>query len=238
MSVSTIARSGGTSAAPRRTVSPVSNATGPAKENVTPRSRNRRVHRGPARPAVEHGLRADTALLDQPVDLGECVPAMDDDRLDQGEGEVDLLAERPDLRLPRSQIAIEVEAGLPHRIHVTNHPRDRVPLLRPELCIMRMEPCAGEGGLSHLVRQLPRRCRALRHRPPVSPPSPPPWPAPESGRVAPVELKVTVSVDPSHRFDGTRHRLPGPVGRLDHRLRSDPTWKLASPARSTIWDAS
>jgi hypothetical protein len=47
VSVSTNARSGGTSAAPSLTVSPVSKATGPAYENITPRSRYRRVHLGP-----------------------------------------------------------------------------------------------------------------------------------------------------------------------------------------------
>ena len=47
VSVSTKALSCGTRAAPRRTVSPVSNAIGPANENMTPSSRKRRVHRRP-----------------------------------------------------------------------------------------------------------------------------------------------------------------------------------------------
>ncbi len=47
VSVSTITTWGSMTAAPLRTVSPVSNATGPANEKVTPSSENRFDHLGP-----------------------------------------------------------------------------------------------------------------------------------------------------------------------------------------------
>src|SRR3990172_9255739 len=50
VSVSTMARSGGTTAAARRTASPVVKAIGPANEIITPSSRNRLGPRAPPPP--------------------------------------------------------------------------------------------------------------------------------------------------------------------------------------------
>jgi hypothetical protein len=89
---------------------------------------------------VEHDPVPGPGRLDQFVDVGEGVPAVDDYRLVQLGGQHELSSEGLPLGPDRSQSPVVVETGLTYRGRRRRQPGDGVGLLEPALGVVGMEP--------------------------------------------------------------------------------------------------
>ncbi len=83
-------------------------------------------------------------LGDQFVDPGKGIPAMDHDWLVVIDRKANLGNERGLLGDGVGEIAIKVQAGLPHRRNAGNHRAELVPLVFPPIGFVRMESGRGD----------------------------------------------------------------------------------------------
>ena len=152
----------------------------------------------PTRPAVKNGPAPFSGVNEDVVDLGERVTAMDYEGFAQFGRETDVIPKRSYLNIPRRKLAIEVEPCLADGHRGCCELAQLIHLESPPLRVMGVEPACGEDPPRKVSRQGERRPRASSIDTWHNDPGDVFGASEELGRIASVELEMTMCVHPIH----------------------------------------
>lgn len=186
---------------------------------------------------MQHRVRSDRRGFDVLVNRFECITAVHDQRSVQGLSKAYVVLERLTLSIRRGQIPVEVEAGLPHRRGGSGQCHDLLLLDRPSLRIVRVKARGENHPVRVLISQSSGRGRRVGIHPWDHDPVDIDSPRQEVNRGPPIELEVTMGVDPSHGRNPRPYRAARPIASprvpVGRRRRNRPIRLRRPPTKGT-----